>query len=148
MFGLDWPRRRPPMPTPVNYNLPTVIYPPRSTLPPPLPVGQDVSVPPLVVRVPDGRDLLSDGEIFDQILPVSMVVTKIQADIPEGVTAYLELDGSRIHETNDRKGNVGSLDTGDLAAGTGLTVRRAVFHAENTSGQDLQARYFLTGMPS
>lgn len=102
---------------------------------------------PLNVKVPDGPDTLTDGQIADYRVAVGMKVTKIHADIPQGVTGYIKLDGKKIHETTDRQGNVGALDVGDLAAGIGLRCNVVEAHFENTSGQSLNARYFLVGLP-
>lgn len=100
---------------------------------------------PLTIKVPDGVDTLTDGEIRTVETFVSMKIVKLQCDIPEGVTASLEIDGRQIHTTTDRKGNVGSLEFGDMAAGIGIQVSRVKASFVNTSGQSLDARYFLVG---
>jgi hypothetical protein len=102
---------------------------------------------PLNVKIPDGADTLTDGQIVDYRVAVGMKVTKIHADVPQGVTGWIKLDGKKIHETSDRQGNVGALDVGDIAAGIGLRCNVVEVHFENTSGQSLNARYFLVGLP-
>lgn len=99
----------------------------------------------ITTKFPDGNDLLAAGATRTGRSAVQMEATELQADIPEGVTAYFEVDGLRIHETSDGQGSVGTLKLGDAAAGIGLKVNQVVASFTNTTGASLNCRYWLTG---
>lgn len=105
------------------------------------------TIRPLTVKFPSGDDLLAAGEQFDLETAITMKVVKVQADIPAGATGYIELDGQRIHSSDDNQGNVGSLEFGDMAAGIGLAVSRVVVRLRNNSSTQQNVRYWLVGFP-
>lgn len=123
-------------------NYPGRAYPPREghLQPPPEPIGQE----DIVVQVPPvGQEQVAAGATVEFRQSVNMVLVSLAIDVPKNVAAYIEVDGSRLHNVNSG-GQEGGLTFGSFEKRTGRTISRVYARFVN-SGPAVDVRYVLHG---
>lgn len=77
-----------------------------------------------------------------------MRVLRIVVSLPPSVTAYLELDGTRLINSQDNLGLVGQLEVGDASANLGYRINRLAGSFTNNNSSARDARFWVVGVPT
>jgi hypothetical protein len=106
-------------------------------------VGQPMFVPVPAVQ----SQSVAAGATQEIRQSVSMILTSLSFAIPEGVTGFIELDGERVHSSQDSEGETGGLPFGDPTTRQGRSISQVRVSFTNTTSGALDAKYVLHGVP-
>lgn len=132
---------------PTSPGWPSKLYPPQ----PPSVFAQGPQLPTAIVLQypPVGQESIPAGAtVTPQAMTAPMRVLRIVVSLPPSVTAYLELDGTRLINSQDNLGLVGQLEVGDASANLGYRINRLAGSFTNNNSSARDARFWVVGVPT
>lgn len=108
-----------------------------------------INAAPITVSVPNAlSQSLPANTTRETVTSIPMTLIHLSYALPRGVTGFIELDGERVHSSQDGEGESGGIPFGDPTTRTGRLVHGVRVSFTNGSGETRDAKYVLHGVPA